>query len=59
MKKSSHYWLMKHQIFHSRNRFISFVLGYVDDNCNIQVRFIGMVVVEQTDSQTLVDTIET
>ena len=33
-------------------------IGYIDDNCDVQERFIGMTTVNQTDSQTLVDTIE-
>jgi cobalamin biosynthesis protein CbiG len=42
----------------SRQEQVSFVLRYVNKDCDIQERFIGMVTVSHTDSATLVNTIE-
>lgn len=42
----------------SRQEQVSFVLRYIDKECDIQERFIGVVTVTHTDSATLVRTIE-
>ena len=42
----------------SRQEQVSFILRYVSKDCDIQERFIGMVMVSHTDSATLVSTIE-
>ena len=42
----------------SRQEQVSFVLRYIDKECDIQERFIGVVTVTRTDSATLVRTIE-
>lgn len=38
---------------------ISFILRYVDHQCNIQERFIGMTTTDKTDAQTLTEVVET
>lgn len=58
MQSFSHTWWMKLRIYLNRNRHILFVLRYISRDSDIQERFIGMVTVSQTDSETLVNTIE-